>query len=164
MSEKSKTEEVLTEVKETVTETADSIVTVTETEVKETTTTESTTACKKTWKTYVKEWLNRVWAAIVGAAVAVGAMFGITSEQVKEQTARAELVKLYSADALYSLQHGDVKTAIDKLKTATEAGKEIAVEAKKVIDTAKTTKKDKVIDTAVDAAKAELKKDAPAKK
>ena len=119
---------------------------------------------KKTWKDVVKGWFKKLWAAIVGAAVAVAAMFGITSEQVKEQTARAELVKLYAQDALYSLQQGDVKTAMDKLKTATEAGKEIAVEAKKVIDTAKSAKKDEVIDTAVDAAKTELKKDTPVKK
>lgn len=130
-------------------------------EVKETV---ETTVCKKTWKDVVKGWFKKLWSAIVGAAVAVAAMFGITSEQVKEQTARAELVKLYAQDALYSLQQGDVKTAIDKLKTATEAGKEIAVEAKKVIDTVKSAKKDEVIDTAVDAAKAELKKDTPVKK
>lgn len=130
-------------------------------EVKETV---ETIVPKKTWKDVVKGWFTELWAAIVGAAVAVAAMFGITSEQVKEQTARAELVKLYAQDALYSLQQGDVKTAMDKLKTATEAGKEIAVEAKKVIDTAKTAKKDEVIDTAVDAAKKELKKDTPVKK
>ena len=37
-----------------------------------------------------KTWWNRIWSAAVGAVVAVGAMFGITNDQIAEQKEKVE--------------------------------------------------------------------------
>lgn len=82
-------------------------------------------------------WWNRIWSAIVGAIVAIGAMFGITTDQVKEQVAKTEQVKVLAAEALTALKSGDIKTATAKLKEAGEVGKDVAEETKNMIDTVK---------------------------
>ena len=92
-------------------------------------------------------WLNRVWSAIVGAAVAVGAMFGITQPQIDAQKAKVVEIKTYASEALEALRNGDVKTATTKLQEATAVTKEVAEQIKKDVNKIKESNKESVVET-----------------
>jgi hypothetical protein len=93
-------------------------------------------------------WLNRVCSAVVGAVVAVGAMFGITQPKIDAQKAKA-------AQAIEQIKKGDVNGATKTLQ-------EIAGQVKQDVETVKTAVKDadkgEVAKTAVDGAKAGVAK------
>ena len=96
-------------------------------------------------------WWNRIWSAIVGALIAVGSMFGITSEQVAEQKAKTEEVKNLAGEALEAIKKGDVVTAKAALELAAETGKQVIDESKKVIDNVKNADKEEVKETVKDS-------------
>ena len=110
-------------------------------EVSENTTTEVETANKK------QTWLNRIWSAIVGAAVAVGAMFGVTQPQIEAQKAKVIEVKTYATEALEAIKKGDVQTATAKLQEVTAATKEVAEQIKKDVEKVKEADKKSVVET-----------------
>lgn len=104
-------------------------------------------------------WLNRVWSAVVGAAVAVGAMFGITQPQIDAQKAKVVEIKTYASEALEALRNGDVKTATTKLQEATAVTKEVAKQIKKDVNKIKEANKESVVETAKTAITETLVKD-----
>ena len=104
-------------------------------------------------------WLNRVWSAVVGAAVAVGAMFGITQPQIDAQKAKVVEIKTYASEALEALRNGDVKTATTKLQEATAVTKEVAEQIKKDVNKIKEANKESVVETAKTAITETLVKD-----
>ena len=59
-----------------------------------------------------------VWSAIVGALIAVGSMFGITTEQVAEQKAKTEEVRKLAGEALELAKSGKLDDAKAKLEKA----------------------------------------------
>lgn len=118
----------------------------------ETKNTETTTNTKQTW-------LNRIWSAVVGAAVAVGAMFGVTQPQIEAQKAKVTEVKNYATEALEAIKKGDVQTATAKLQEATAATKEVAEQIKKDVEKVKEADKKSVVETAKNAVTEALVKD-----
>lgn len=99
-------------------------------------------------------WLNRICSAVVGAIVAVGAMFGINQSQIDAQKAKVTEVKTKAASAIESLKNGDTKMAIATLQQVVGDVKEVAAQAKQDLDTMKTK-----ATNAKNAAEAELKKE-----
>ena len=91
----------------------------------ETTATTATTSKKGTW-------LNRLFSAVIGAAVAVGAMFGITNEKIAEEKTKVETIQTQAKEALDAIKNGDIKTATAKLTEATAVVKEVANDVKEV--------------------------------
>ena len=91
-------------------------------------------------------WWNRIWSAIVGAILAVAAMFGITTDQVAEQKENVKQVKTLASEALESIKKGDVATAQAKLNEAQEVGKEVVSKTKEAIETIKKTDKKEVVE------------------
>ena len=102
-------------------------------------------------------WWNRIWSAIVGAVLAVAAMFGITTDQVAEQKAKTEEVKKLASEALELAKAGKIEDAKAALELAVETGKEVVTEAKKVVEKAKETKAEDVAKEAVKGAKESIK-------
>ena len=103
-------------------------------------------------------WWNRIWSAIVGAVLAVASMFGITTAQIDEQKAKTEEVKNLAGEALEAIKKGDVATAKAALELAAETGKQVAKDAKQVVDNVKEAKAEDVEKTAVEGAKEGLNK------
>ena len=99
-------------------------------------------------------WWNRIWSAIVGAVVAVAAMFGITEPQIAEQKAKVEEVKNIAAETLENIKAGKIEDAKAGLELIVESGKEVAEQAKKDIESVKEKAKDaKAEDIASEAVK-----------
>ena len=142
---KETTEKVVTEVKETATSTVEKAKNVIET-------------------TKGKTWWNRIWSAIVGALIAVGSMFGITTEQIAEQKQKTEEVKTLAIEALDAIKKGDVATAKAALELAAETGKQVIDESKKVIDNIKNANREDIKNTAHEAIKTELQKSVTSEK
>lgn len=112
----------------------------------ETKKTETTTTSKKT------TWLNRIGSAIIGALIAIGSMFGITSSEVAEQKAKTETIQQAASEALDAIKDGDVTTATTKLQEAVNTGKEVVDSAKEVVENVKNADVNEVLDTATKAA------------
>lgn len=112
----------------------------------ETKTAETTTTSKKT------TWLNRIGSAIIGALIAIGSMFGITSSEVAEQKAKTETIQQAASEALDAIKAGDVTTATNKLQEAVTTGKEVVDSAKEVVENVKNADVNEVLDTATKAA------------
>jgi hypothetical protein len=74
-------------------------------------------------------------------------MFGITAEQIKEQKAKFEEVKVLVSEARTALEAGDVKTCIEKLDAIKTVGKESVKKVKEVVDNVKNTDKEAVKET-----------------
>lgn len=106
-----------------------------------------------------KTWVNRIWSAVVGAVVAVGAMFGVTQPQIEAQKAKVTELKTYAIEALDAIKSGDVTTATEKLKQATATTKEVAEQIKKDVEKVKNADKNSVVETAKNAATEALVKD-----
>jgi hypothetical protein len=96
-------------------------------------------------------WWNRIWSAVVGAAIAVGSMFGITSEQISAEKAKVETVQVKASAALEALKVGDVTTATANLKEVVATGKEVVADAKSLAEKVKAADKESVVETAKDA-------------
>lgn len=92
-------------------------------------------------------WWNRIWSAIVGALIAVGSMFGITTEQVAEQKAKTEEVRKLAGEALELTKAGKLDDAKATLEKAVETGKEVVSDAKEVVDNVKNADKEAVKET-----------------
>jgi hypothetical protein len=92
-------------------------------------------------------WWNRIWSAIVGALIAVGSMFGITTEQVAEQKAKTEEVRKLAGEALELAKAGKLDDAKATLEKAVETGKEVVADAKEVVDNVKNADKEAVKET-----------------
>jgi DNA-binding transcriptional regulator YdaS (Cro superfamily) len=105
-------------------------------------------------------WWNRIWSAIVGAALAVASMFGITTAQVNEQKAKTEEVKATVSAAIEDINAGKVAEAKAKLESAVTTTKEVVAEAKQVVDNMKNADSKEVTKKAVDGATQALKKTA----
>lgn len=95
-------------------------------------------------------WFNRICSAVVGAIVAVGAMFGITNEQIAKEKEKVESVKTKAVAALDALKNGDVTTATANLQSAIATGKEVVVDAKAIADKVKESDKASIVETAKD--------------
>ena len=96
-------------------------------------------------------WWNRIWSAVVGAAIAIGSMFGITSEQISAEKAKVETVQVKASAALEALKAGDVTTATANLKEVVATGKEVVADAKVLAEKVKTADKESVVEAAKDA-------------
>lgn len=120
-------------------------------EVKETETKETTTTVTKK-----QTWWNRIWSAIVGAILAVGAMFGITTDQIAEEKAKVETVQAQAKEALDAIKAGDLTTAQAKLTEATTIVKDVVKDAKETVknvtEAAKEADKKEVGKTAIKGA------------
>jgi uncharacterized protein HemX len=101
-------------------------------------------------------WLNRIWSAIVGAIIAVGSMFGITSEQISAQKAKVESIQTQTKEALDALKSGDPATAITKLTEVTadvtNTTKNVISDVKEVSTSIKESDKTQVAVTAIKGA------------
>ena len=82
-------------------------------------------------------WWNRIWSAIVGAVMAVAAMFGITTDQVAEQKAKVTEVKTMAAEALQNIKDGKIQDGIAGLQLIVEEGKTMGEQVKKDVETVK---------------------------
>jgi methyl-accepting chemotaxis protein len=102
-------------------------------------------------------WWNRIWSAIVGAVLAVGAMFGITSEQVAGQKAKTEEVKKFAAEALEYAKQGKCDDAKAALEIVVETSKDVINDTKEVVDKVKDAKAEDIAAEAVKGAKEALK-------
>lgn len=120
---------------------------------KETKTTETTAVSKKT------TWLNRIGSAVIGALIAVGSMFGITSGQISEAKAKTATIQKAAGEALEAIKAGDVTVATAKLQEAVATGKEVVASAKEVVEKVKEADAKSVIETAKKAATETLVKD-----
>lgn len=163
MSEvKEKVEKTVEEVKETikdVKETAKEVVDKTKETVAKGT-------AKVIETTKAKSWWNRIWSAIVGAVLAVAAMFGITTDKVAQEKALMIQVKQYTEDALVDIKSGNLKGAAEKLKQANAIGKTVVEDVKDTAEKIKDADKTEVKDAALKGAKEGLlnsKTKAPAK-
>lgn len=85
-------------------------------------------------------WLNRIWSAVVGLAVGVAGMFGISQDQIKAERAKVELMKVAVTDAIYNLQQGDVKAATINLKEVAATTQKVAADIKEAAEKAKSNK------------------------
>lgn len=101
-------------------------------------------------------WLNRIWSAIVGALIAVGSMFGITSEQISAQKAKVESIQTQTKEALDALKKGDTAEAITKLTEVTadvtNTTKDVISDVKEVSASIKESDKTQVVVTAIKGA------------
>lgn len=115
--------------------------------------------------TKAKSWWNRIWSAIVGAILAVAAMFGITNDKVAQEKALMTQVKQYTEDALVDIKAGNIKAAAEKLEQAKSIGKTVVNDVKETVENVKNTNKDEVKNVAIEGAKEGFKnpKEAPVK-
>jgi hypothetical protein len=91
-------------------------------------------------------WWNRIWSAILGAVLAVAAMFGVNTEQIKEQKAKTEEVKTLAGEALAAFKAGDTKTGMEKLNAVQTVGKEVVKNTKEMVETVKNADKKTVVE------------------
>lgn len=91
--------------------------------------------------------MTKIWSAIVGAAVAVAGMFGITQDQIATEKAKVESIKTQATAALEALKAGDVTTATANLKAAVETGKAVVADAKALAENVKASDKKSVVET-----------------
>lgn len=91
--------------------------------------------------------MTKIWSAIVGAAVAVAGMFGITQDQIATEKAKVESIKTQAVAALEALKAGDVTTATANLKAAVETGKAVVADAKALAENVKASDKKSVVET-----------------
>jgi len=91
-------------------------------------------------------WWNRIWSAILGAILAVAAMFGVNADQIKEQKAKTEEVKTLAGEALAAFKAGDTKTGMEKLNAVQTVGKEVVKNTKEMVETVKKTDKKTVVE------------------
>jgi len=91
--------------------------------------------------------MTKIWSAIVGAAVAVAGMFGITQDQIATEKAKVESIKTQASAALEALKAGDVTTATANLKAAVETGKAVVADAKALAENVKASDKKSVVET-----------------
>ena len=110
----------------------------------ETKKTETTVITGKTGKT---SFMTKIWSAIVGAAVAVAGMFGITNEQISTEKAKVESIKTQAVAALDALKAGDVTTATANLQAAIATGKVVVADVKAVTEKVKAEDKKSVVET-----------------
>jgi hypothetical protein len=107
-------------------------------------------------------WWNRIWSAIVGAVVAVAAMFGITEPKIAEQKAKVEEVKNIAAETLENIKAGKIEDAKAGLELIIESGKEVTEQAKTDVETVtekvKNTPAEDIAAEAVKGAKENLSK------
>ena len=82
-------------------------------------------------------WWNRIWSAIVGAVMAVAAMFGITTDQVAEQKAKVTEMKAVATEALQNIKDGKIQDGIAGLQLIVEEGKTMGEQVKKTVETVK---------------------------
>lgn len=115
--------------------------------------------------TKAKSWWNRIWSAIVGAVLAVAAMFGITGDKVAQEKALMIQVKQYTEDALIDIKAGNFKAATEKLEQAKSIGKTIVNDVKETVEDVKNADKEEVKKDAIEGAKKGFKnsKEAPVK-
>ena len=125
----------------------------------ETKATTETTATTATTATTSKKgtWLNRLFSAVIGAAVAVGAMFGITNEKIAGEKTKVETIQTQAKEALDAIKNGDIKTATTKLTEATAVAKEVVKDVKETAEQVKNADPAEVGKTAVQGAKDALK-------
>ena len=102
----------------------------------------------KTVETKNTTWLNRIFSAVVGAAIAVGTTLGITNEQMAVEKAKVTSIKTQVVAALDALKAGDVTTATANLKAAAVTGKEAIADAKVIAENVKASDKASIIETA----------------
>lgn len=91
-------------------------------------------------------WWNRFWSAFLGAVLAVAAMFGVNTEQIKEQKAKTEEVKTLAGEALAAFKAGDTKTGMEKLNAVQTVGKEVVKNTKEMVETVKNADKKTVVE------------------
>lgn len=115
--------------------------------------------------TKAKSWWNRIWSAIVGAVLAVAAMFGITNDKVAQEKALMTQVKQYTEDALVDIKAGNIKAAAEKLEQAKSIGKTVVNDVKETVETVKNADKEEVKNVAIEGAKEGFKnsKETPVK-
>ena len=94
-----------------------------------------------------QSFMTKIWSAIVGAAVAVAGMFGITQDQIATEKAKVESIKTQATAALEALKAGDVTTATANLKAAVETGKAVVADAKAIAENVKASDKKSVVET-----------------
>ena len=82
-------------------------------------------------------WWNRIWSAIVGAVMAVAAMFGITTDQVADQKAKVTEIKTMAAEALQNIKDGKIQDGMAGLQLIVEEGKTMGEQVKKTVETVK---------------------------
>lgn len=149
--------ETVETVKDTVTDTAEKVVETVKDKVEDVKNTVTAPAVTKK-----STWWNRIWSAIVGAIVAVGAMFGITEPQIAEQKAKVEEVKNMAAETLENIKAGKIEDAKAGLELIIESGKEVAEQAKTDVETVtekvKNTPAEDIAAEAVKGAKENLSK------
>ena len=109
------------------------------------TTTETTTPAPTT--TTKTSFMTKIWSAVVGAAVAVASMFGITQEQITAEKAKVQSIKTQATAAYEALKDGDTTTAVANLKAAIETGKQAVTDAKALAEKVKEADKKSVIET-----------------
>ena len=93
-------------------------------------------------------WANRLWSAVVGIAVGVASMFGVTNSQIAQEKAKVTSIKTQVTAALEALKVGDVTVATANLNAAIATGKEVVADAKAIAEQVKTADKQSVIETA----------------
>ena len=115
--------------------------------------------------TKAKSWWNRIWSAIVGAVLAVAAMFGITNDKVAQEKALMTQVKQYTEDALVDIKAGNIKAAAEKLEQAKSIGKTVVDDVKETVENVKNADKEEVKNVAIEGAKEGFKnsKETPVK-
>jgi gas vesicle protein len=115
--------------------------------------------------TKAKSWWNRIWSAIVGAVLAVAAMFGITNDKVAQEKALMTQVKQYTEDALVDIKAGNIKAAAEKLEQAKSIGKTVVTDVKETVENVKNANKEDVKNVAIEGAKEGFKnsKEVPVK-
>ena len=111
----------------------------------------------KTVKT--SSWATKIWSAIVGAAVGIASMFGITSNEIATQKAKVQSVKTQATAALEALKAGDVTTATANLKAVIATGTEIVADAKALSEKVKEADSKSVVEKVKDVATEKLVKD-----
>lgn len=112
-----------------------------------------------TTTTKSQTWLNRIYSALVGAALAICTTLGITSEKINDEKAKVKTIQTQAKEALEAIKSGDIKTAQTKLTEATQTTKEVIAKAKEVIEKAKETDKTELVKAAVSGAKEAITKD-----
>lgn len=105
---------------------------------------------KDTATTTIKNttWANRLWSAVVGIAVGVASMFGVTNSQIAQEKAKVTSIKTQVTAALEALKAGDVTVATANLNAAIATGKEVVADAKIIAEQVKAADKQSVIETA----------------
>lgn len=84
-----------------------------------------------------QNWANRLWSSLIGVLVGIGAMFGVTTEHIETQRAKAQELNEFSREALNFLKAGDVANAKASLELAVEAGAVFYKEAKEIVENVK---------------------------